>query len=179
MKSVKKLVVSGVLSALALTAFMLENLFPPLFIVGGRIGIANFFVLIGGIICGFWYGFGVAVIKAALGSILTGNAGAILYSLPAGAISYSAEMLIILFAPKASVIAASVFGGTVNACLQNAAFCLITATPEYFAYMPYLALIGALGGIIVGTAVYLAIKFLPEQVLDLNYKEQNIERKKS
>ena len=81
-------------------------------------------------------------------------------------------MLIILYAPKISVVAASVLGGTVNACLQNAAFCIITATPEYFAYMPYLALIGALGGGIVGLSVYLAIKRLPARVMDFSYKEQ-------
>ena len=173
----KKLAFSGILSALALAAFMLENLFPPLFIVGGRIGIANFFVLIAGIAAGFRYGAGVLVIKTALGSLLTGNPSAILYSLPAGVIAYTAEMLIILYAPKISVVAASVLGGTVNACLQNAAFCIITATPEYFAYIPYLALIGAAGGAIVGLSVYFAIKRLPVRVMDFSYKEQQkIER---
>lgn len=155
---------------------MLENLFPPLFIVGGRIGIANFFVLIAGIICGFWYGFSALTVKAVLGSIFSGNAGAILYSLPAGVIAYTAEMLIIIFAPKISLIAASVLGGTVNACMQNAAFCLITATPEYLIYMPYLALIGILGGAIVGAAVFLTVKRLPEKFFYSTHKEQQIER---
>lgn len=176
MKPIKKIAFSAALSAFALVAFMLENLFPPLFIVGGRIGIANFFVLIAGIICGFWYGLTALTVKAVLGSILTGNAGAILYSLPAGVIAYTAEMLIILFAPKISLIAASVLGGTVNACLQNVAFCLITATPEYIIYIPYLALIGIAGGAIVGTAVFLTVKRLPEKIFYSNHKEQNIER---
>lgn len=176
MKTIRKIAFSAALSALALVSFMLENLFPPLFIVGGRIGIANFFVLIAGIVCGFGYGFAALTVKAVLGSIFSGNAGAILYSLPAGVIAYTAEMLIILFAPKTSVIAASVLGGTVNACLQNAAFCIITATPEYFAYMPYLALIGISGGAIVGTAVYFTIKHLPERVFYSSNKEQDIER---
>lgn len=176
MKPIKKVAFSAALSAFALVAFMLENLFPPLFIVGGRIGIANFFVLIAGIVCGFWYGFAALAVKAVLGSVLTGNAGAILYSLPAGAVAYTAEMLIIIFAPKISLIAASVLGGAVNACLQNAAFCLITATPEYLIYMPYLALIGAAGGAIVGAAVYLTVKRLPEKIFYSNHKEQNVER---
>ena len=176
MKPIKKIAFSAALSAFALVAFMLENLFPPLFIVGGRIGIANFFVLIAGIVCGFRYGLTALTVKAVLGSILTGNAGAILYSLPAGVIAYTAEMLIILFAPKISLIAASVLGGTVNACLQNVAFCLITATPEYIIYIPYLALIGIAGGAIVGTAVFLTVKRLPEKIFYSNHKEQNIER---
>lgn len=176
MRVFRKLAISGVLSALALIAFMLENLFPPLFLVGGRIGVANFFVLIAGITAGFWYGLSALIIKAVLGSIFAGNTGAILYSLPAGAIAYAAQMLIILYAPKVSVIAASVFGAVINACVQNAVFCLITATPEYLLYMPYLALIGVFGGAVVGAATYLTVKYLPERVLNINYKEQQIER---
>ena len=174
--STRKIVLCGILSALALSSFMLENLFPPLFVVGGRIGIANFFVLIAGIAAGFWYGFAALAVKAVLGSLLTGNPSAMLYSLPAGVVAYTAQMLIILYAPRISVVAASVLGGTLNACLQNAAFCIITETPEYFAYMPYLALAGAAGGAIVGTAVFLAIKYLPERVLDFSHKEHEIER---
>ena len=172
---IKKIAFSGILAAFALTAFMLENLFPPLLVTGGRIGIANFFVLTAGIAAGFWYGFGVLALKSVLGSILTGNAGAILYSLPAGVIAYTAQMLIILYAPKISVIAASVFGGALNACLQNAAFCVITATPEYFAFLPYLALIGVIGGAVVGAAVYLAAGLLPQKLFDFNDKENGIE----
>ena len=52
----------------------------------------------------------------------------------------------------------------------------ITATPEYLLYMPYLALIGIFSGAIVGTATYLTVKYLPERVLKINYKEQKIER---
>ncbi|MBP5466094.1 MAG: hypothetical protein J6Y43_00825, partial [Clostridia bacterium] len=59
---------------------------------------------------------------------------------------------------------------------QNAVFCLITATPEYLLYMPYLALIGVFGGAVVGAATYLTVKYLPERVLNINYKEQQIER---
>lgn len=175
MSSVKKITLSGIASAFAIIAFMLENLFPPLFIVGGRLGIANFFVLIAGIFAGFWYGAGVLTVKSVLGSIISGNAGAILYSLPAGAIAYFAQMVIIIYTSKVSVIAASALGGTINACLQNVAFCLITATPEYFAYIPYLALIGVTGGAIVGAAIYFTIKLLPAKFAGENYKEQQVE----
>ena len=175
MKTAKKLVISGILAAFALVAFMIENLFPPIFVVGGRIGIANFFVLIAGIIAGFWYGFAVITVKAVIGSLLTGNASAILYSLPAGVIAYTAQMLLILYLPKVSVIAASVIGGVINASAQNAVFCLITKTPEYIVYMPYLALIGALGGLIVGTAAFITVKLVPPKFLDLNLKGETCE----
>ena len=173
MNTPKKLILSGLLSAFALIAFMLENLFPPLLIIGGRIGIANFFVLIAGICCGFWYGFAVLILKAVLGSLLSGNASAVLYSLPAGAIAYTVQMLIVLYMPKASVVAASVVGGVINASVQNAAFCLITSTPEYIVYLPYLAFVGLIGGAIVGTAVFITIKFVPLKIFQQKTQGDN------
>lgn len=168
MNTPKKLILSGIFAAFALVAFMLENLFPPLFIAGGRIGIANFFVLLAGIVAGFWYGFAVLTVKAVLGSLITGNATAILYSLPAGAIAYTVQMLLILYLPKISVIAASVTGGVINASIQNFVFCLIAKTPEYIVYTPYLALVGALGGLIVGTAVLITLKLVPLKFFNSN-----------
>ena len=171
MISVKKITLSGILAAFSLIAFMLENLVPPIFVVGGRLGIANFFVLTACIYAGFWYGAGILTVKSLLGSILTGNAMAILYSLPAGIIAYIIQMVIVFYAPKISVVAASVVGGVINACLQNVAFCIITSTPEYLAYLPYLALVGAIGGATVGAAVFLTIKFLPEKFSGPETKE--------
>ena len=76
--SLKKIAVCGVLSAFSLLAFMLENLFPPLFVVGGRLGISNYFILIAGIYAGFWYGAGALTVKSILGSVFSGNIGAML-----------------------------------------------------------------------------------------------------
>jgi hypothetical protein len=38
---------------------------------------------------------------------------------------------------------------------------LLTNTVEYLSYLPYLALVGVLGGVTVGLTVYLVIKILP------------------
>ena len=172
MKVIKRIALCGLLSALALLSFMLENLFPPIFIVGGRIGISNVFILLAGILSGFLDGLSVIMVKTVLGSVFSGNVSATLYSLPAGVIAYVAEMSIIYYARRVSVIAASVTGGALNAAIQNAVFCLITATPEYFYYLPYLVLIGAAGGAVVGTAVFLTVKFLPDGYLYKASKEK-------
>ena len=171
MKVMKRIALCGLLSALALLSFMLENLFPPIFIVGGRIGISNVFILLAGILSGFWDGLSVIAVKTVLGSVFSGNVSAILYSLPAGVIAYIAEISLIYYARRVSVIAASTLGGAINAAVQNAVFCIITATPEYFYYLPYLVLIGAAGGAVVGTAVFLTVKFLPDGYLYKASKE--------
>ena len=46
--------------------------------------------------------------------------------------------------------------------MQNLVFCLVTETPEALIYLPYLALTGAVAGVIVGLAAYLTVKALPK-----------------
>ena len=79
---VRKLVFSAILSAAALVSFLIESLFPPLFIPGARLGISNVFVLFAVIYIGVKEGFAVLIIKILLGSLFTGNISAALYSLP-------------------------------------------------------------------------------------------------
>ena len=165
MKSnVKKLTLTGVLTALATLSFVLESLFPPLFLPGARLGISNLFILLCLILCGIKYGAFCLVVKVLLSSLFSGNLSSIMYSLPAGLISLILQV-VLLYVVKSSFIATSVSGAVVNTVVQNAVFCLITRTSEYLYYSPYLALIAIISGLIVGFAVYLTIKILPEKFL--------------
>jgi uncharacterized membrane protein len=47
-----KITLTAILSALALITFLIESLFPPLFIPGARLGLANLFILIAIVILG-------------------------------------------------------------------------------------------------------------------------------
>ena len=165
MKSnVKKLTLTGVLTALATLSFVLESLFPPLFLPGARLGISNLFILLCLILCGIKYGAFCLVVKVLLSSLFSGNLSSIMYSLPAGLISLILQA-VLLYLVKSSFIATSVSGAVVNTVVQNAVFCLVTRTSEYLYYSPYLALIAIISGLIVGFAVYLTIKILPEKFL--------------
>lgn len=161
--NIRKIVITAVLSSLALISFMLENLLPPLFLPGARLGVSNVFILIALLFLGKYHAFAVLIIKVTLGSIFSGNVSAILYSLPSGAIALLCEILLITLTNKISVIAISVLGGFINIILQNVVFCIVTNTFEYMAYTPYLALIGVLGGLFVGFIVYLLVRFIPQK----------------
>ena len=160
MKLTVKISLCGLLTAFALISFILEGLFPPLFIPGARLGISNVFILLCAVILGGKYAFAAVVIKTTLGSVFSGNLSAILYSLPSGLIALIVQLILLNFT-KVSVVATSVCGSIVNTSLQNLTFCLITGVMEYISYLPYLALIGALSGVLVGFTVYLAVKFIP------------------
>ena len=159
--STSKIVLCGILSALSTIAFIIEGLFPPLFLPGARIGVSNVFILLTVILLGVKYGYVTLSVKVLLGSLLSGNFFSAVYALPAGLVSLTIEILLFYFTKKISIIAISVAGAVFNTIIQNFIFCLITNTVEYLSYLPYLALVGVLGGVTVGLAVYLIIKILP------------------
>ena len=143
---------------MATIAFVIEGMFPPLFLPGARMGVSNVFILLSAILLGGRYGFAVLIVKILLGSLLSGNVSSAIYSLPSGILALSIELILLYFTNKISVVAISVFGAVLNSTVQNAVFCIVTKTPEYLAYLPYLALIGAVAGLIIGLAVYLTVK---------------------
>lgn len=163
MSLTKKLTFSAILTAFSLIAFMLESLFPPLFIPGARLGLSNLFILIAVIFIGVPYGFGVMTVKVILGSLFSGNIFAMIYGLTAGIVSLTIESLLIK-SNKFSILAISLTGGVINLLVQNLIFCIVTLSIEYIVYLPYLALIGAIAGLTVGVAVTLSIKFLPKKL---------------
>lgn len=160
--------VCGVMSALSLIAFTLENLLPPLILPGARLGLSNIFILLTALLVGGAYGYAALAVKTLIGSIIIGNFSAVLYSLPAGIIALTLELTAILYFRNVGIIAASVLGSVINITVQNAVFCLVTKTTEYFIYSPYLALIGAFTGAIVGLIVHIALKKIPYGFLGLN-----------
>ncbi len=160
MKISVKLTLSGILSALALLAFMLESLFPPIILPGAKLGLSNVFILFAAIVLGGKYAYLILLVKIILGSLFSGNPSAITYSMPSGIISLTIELLLIKYV-KTSVLAVSACGSLINITVQNLVFCLVTNTFEYLSFLPYLSLIGIASGLLVGFAVYLAVKKLP------------------
>lgn len=162
-----KIATAGIFSAFATLTFMLENLFPPIILPGARMGLSNVFILLSAIILGGVYGYSTLVVKIVLGSLFAGNISSIMYSLPAGLISFTIELFLITYVRKTGIVAISVFGAVINTTIQNLAFCLFANAKEYLIYLPYLSIIGIISGLIVGFTVYLILRrFPPKAVYD-------------
>lgn len=165
--SAKKIASLALLCALALLAYMLEGLFPPLFFPGAKLGLANVFTLLALVMFGPAEAGVTVLAKCLLGAVFGGNFSALLYSLPASFAALAAEALLYrLFFPKITVVSVSVAAAVVHAAVQNLIFALVTGMKETFIYLPYLAAIGAAAGVAVGFAVYLAVKTLPKNLFD-------------
>lgn len=163
--SAKKIAMLALFSALGLIVFIIENQFPPLFVPGAKMGLANIFSLAALILYGPIEALVVVAVRTVLGSLFAGNVSMLLYSLTGGVISLALSAILIYIAyPRVSILAVSVAAAVLHNIVQNAVFVLVTGTSLMFSYMPYLALIGVLSGAIVGAVVTIIFKKVPESV---------------
>ena len=170
--SVKKITATAILTALAIIAFTLESLFPPIIIPGAKLGLSNIFILLTFFTAGTLYSFLGLTAKVVLGSLFAGNLSTFIYSFPSGVIALGIEILLFEKTKNISIVTVSTLGSLVNVFVQNIVFCLVTSTFEYIAFFPYLKLISTFSGITVGLTVYFLIKKIPNNMFFTTIKEE-------
>lgn len=183
--SAKRVATLAVLTAMGLIMFMVESLFPPLFLPGAKMGLSNIFSMLTLFLLGPTEAFVLVVVRTVLGSMFTGNMSTLLYSLTAGIVSVAVSSVLVQFVyPKISIVAISVVSAIMHNVTQNVVFCLVSNTPEMFSYIPWLALLGILAGVIVGFAVWFILRMVPTRtfvtLLDLDassYAESSVKDK--
>lgn len=153
----RKIVLTAVFAAASLVMFMVENLFPPLFVPGAKAGLSNIPTLFLLYTLGFPYAFSALVTRIVLGNLLTGSLSSLIYSLPSGIIAMIVAF-ILKKTLKCSVVAVSAACAVVHNLVQNTVFIFVSETPGMAAYYPYLALVGILAGLVVGAGVTLLLR---------------------
>ena len=165
----------GILTALSLVTFIIENQFPPMFIPGAKMGLANVFSFAALILYSPIDAFIVVGVRTLLGALFAGNFSAVLYSFTGGVVSMAvSSLLLYLVHPKISVMSISVVAAVFHNITQNAVFCLLSGSALAFGYLPYLVLLGILAGAIVGGIIMLVFKKVPRSVFG---KAINLENK--
>lgn len=160
--SAKRIATLSVLTAMGLIMFIVESLFPPLILPGAKMGLSNIFSLLAIFLLGPIDAIVLVVVRVVLGSMFTGNMSTLMYSLSAGLVSVIVSSILVEFAyPKVSIVAISIVAAVLHNLTQNVVFCLVSNTPQMFSYMPWLALLGVLAGVIVGAAVWFILRMIP------------------
>lgn len=162
----KKIAVMSLLTGLSLIMFIVENLLPPLFIPGAKLGLANIFSFAALIIYTPVEAFIILIARTLLGAIFAGNLSALLYSFTGGVVAMAvSSLLMYTLYPKISVMAVSVTSAILHNLTQNVVFVFLSGTTLMFGYMPYLALIGIFSGAVVGGVTLVLFKGIPTKLL--------------
>lgn len=148
---VKKLTTLALLSAIALTIFVLEAQIPPLVpIPGVKLGLANIVTVF--TVFAFRGRDGVAVltVRIFLGAVFAGNFSTIFYSAAGGALAILVTIVSRRFLTKRQLWVAGALGAVAHSVGQMAMAVAITGTPGLVIYLPLMIVCSVITGVFTG-----------------------------
>ena len=157
MAKTKKLCFMAVLTAIALTIFMIENQLPsPVPIPGIKLGLANIITLTAMAILGRKEAGAILAARIIMGAIFAGSPSTFIYSAAGGILAYIVMCVTIGLFKENQLWIVSAFAAIAHNAGQLGACALIVKTTGIFAYAPILATSGVITGVFTGfAAIYL------------------------
>lgn len=149
--NVKKLVTLALLSAIALTIFMIEAQIPALVpIPGVKLGLANIVTVFTVFALGSKEGAAVLFTRIFLGAVFAGNFSTIFYSAAGGVCAILVTILLRKILTKKQLWVAGCLGAVVHSIGQMAMAVLLTGTPGLVVYLPIMIAVSIVTGLFTG-----------------------------
>ena len=153
----KKLTLLSLLTAIALTIFMVEAQIPALVPIPGiKMGLANIVTVFTVFAIGSREAAAVLFVRIFLGAVFAGNFSTIFYSAAGGACAIGVTILLKKILTQKQLWVAGALGAIGHSIGQMAMAITITATPGLIAYLPVMIVVS----IITGTFTGLCAQFL-------------------
>lgn len=154
MQKTKRLALCGILTAAALTIFVIEAQIPlPIPIPGVKLGLANIITLFALIYLTPKEAAAILVSRILLGTVLAGSPAALIYSLFGGLACFAAELCMLKLFKIRRIWALSAVGAMIHNLAQLTAAALITKTASVFFYLPPLMISAVLTGCFTGLCI--------------------------
>ena len=147
----KKLTVMALLTAIALTIFMVEAQIPPLVpLPGVKLGLSNIVTVFAVFALGSKEAAAILFCRIFLGSIFAGNFSSIFYSAAGGAAAILVTILLRKILTRKQLWVAGVSGAIAHSIGQVGMAMLLTGTPGLIVYLPMLIAISIVTGLFTG-----------------------------
>lgn len=158
---VRRLALCALLTAVALTIFVVEAQFPlPVPVPGLKLGLSNIVTLFALAVFGWKEALAILLVRVFLGNLITGQMMSLFYSLAGGLFSFLCIIFIRRILKEDQLWAAGVIGGVAHNVGQMAVAVFVTQTPALLAYLPVLILCGIGTGVLTG----LSAQFLNQKL---------------
>lgn len=147
----RKMVLLGLLTAIALTIFMVEAQIPaPVPIPGVKLGLSNIVTVF--TVCLLGPGAGVLVLAARifLGAVFAGNFSTILYSAGGGSLAILTTILLRKVLKDNQLWVAGCAGAVAHSIGQMIVAILVSGTPQLVMYLPIMVAISIITGCFTG-----------------------------
>lgn len=154
----KKLTTLALLSAIALTIFMVEAQIPALVpIPGVKLGLANIVTAFTVFVLGAKEGAAVLFVRIFLGAIFSGNFGTIFYSAAGGALAILTTIGLKFVLRKNQLWIAGCLGAIAHSIGQMIVAVWATGTPSLLIYLPVLIVCSMITGLFTGLCAQLLV----------------------
>ena len=147
----RKLTTLSMLTAIALTIFMVEAQIPPIVpLPGVKLGLANIITVFAVFALGPKEACAILFCRIFLGAVFAGNFSTIFYSAAGGTLAILVTILLRKLLTRSQLWVAGAFGAVAHSVGQVGMSILITGTPGIIVYLPPLAGISVITGIFTG-----------------------------
>ena len=147
----RKLTTLSMLTAIALTIFMVEAQIPPLTPVPGiKMGLSNIITVFIVFAIGPKEAAAVLFVRVFLGAVFAGNFSTIFYSAAGGLCAILVTILLRKLLTKKQLWVAGVCGAIAHSIGQMVVAVLVTGTPSIAVYLPVMVAISILSGSFTG-----------------------------
>ena len=160
----KKLTLMALLTAIALTIFMVEVQIPPVVpLPGVKLGLSNIITVFAVFVLGPGEAAAILFCRIFLGAVFAGNFSSILYSASGGALAILVTILLRKILTHKQLWVAGSLGAVAHSVGQMAMAIFVTGTPSIVVYLPVLVAISIVTGLFTG----LCAQFLVNRGKDL------------
>lgn len=147
----RKLARLGLLSAIALTIFMVEAQIPPVVpIPGVKLGLSNIVTVFAVFALGPREGAAVLAVRVFLGAVFAGNFGTIFYSAAGGLCAIAVTIGLRRVLSRKQLWVAGVLGAVAHSIGQMAMAVMLLETPSLVVYLPIMIAISIVTGLFTG-----------------------------
>ena len=155
---IRKLTQMALLTAIALTIFMVEARIPALVPIPGiKLGLSNIVTVFAVFMLGSREAAAILFARIFLGAVFAGNFSTILYSGAGGLCAIAVTIAVKRILTKKQLWVAGALGAIAHSIGQMAAAIAITRTPGLMAYLPIMILCSIITGIFTGLCAQILV----------------------
>lgn len=147
----RKIALLGLLTAIALTIFMIEAQIPPVVpLPGVKLGLSNIVTVFTVFVLGPGEGAAVLACRVFLGAVFAGNFSSIAYSAAGGLCAIAVTIGLKRMLTQGQIWVAGCLGAIAHSIGQMAVAVAVTGTPGVLIYLPVLIVISIVTGLFTG-----------------------------
>lgn len=156
---IREITAGAVLTAAALTIFIIENQIPvPVPIYGFRLGLSNIITLITLVLWTRQGSLSVLLMRIVLSSVICASGIAILYSLAGGLFSFFIMSVLCSVTGKRNIPLIGICGAVCHNAAQLCTAAVILKSTSVFIYFPVLVSVGITAGLFTGLAAMYCVR---------------------